>query len=217
MPAFDLSTANLGRVAGQTVDKLRIANQDVWSAVTTSLVYDTVFNNVPNPIKGYNDLGQGSWLLSQFELLPGKSGKIYEFGMNFPSDWLSYYDFDFGFQFYVDGMLRTNDAWPVALDYQFSESRTVVAGWNWFTLPTPIVWDQTKPFVGACYKFPPNYLYNDSNNPGYITSTNGNFYLVERGNANNPGRSWFQANSSPFWKVTESLSYGIDLRFVPDA
>lgn len=32
MPNYDLSSADLGRVAGQLVDKLRIANQDVWTA-----------------------------------------------------------------------------------------------------------------------------------------------------------------------------------------
>lgn len=32
MSNYDLSSADLGRVAGQLVDKLRIANQDVWTA-----------------------------------------------------------------------------------------------------------------------------------------------------------------------------------------
>src|SRR6187549_3032564 len=94
MPNYDLSSANSGRVANQTVDMLRIANQTVWSASTPDGPYylnDAVgvtlpgfSDGTPNIVTGHlcmfhndgfftgfqwfdADAAAGSWVLSLYE------------------------------------------------------------------------------------------------------------------------------------------------------
>jgi hypothetical protein len=151
MVAVDLSTALQGRVAGQTVDILRIANQNVWdvsAGVPDTWTEHNVFGAAPPvTLTPHADLGVNGWTGSNFALPVDQSGewelvggRIYipgnmGDGISFP--------FQVSMGYYIRNGLLTDDVTntiPIINGWgaTASPAQTVSSmGWFEYRLPTP--------------------------------------------------------------------------------
>lgn len=226
MPGIDLSSATFGRVANQEVDLLRIADQNVWQKPSVSPpTMFSVFEGAPIPgIAGYSDIGEGDWLMNQFMLRAGPPLKIHSVGMYIPPGDENFIDGTvnggplIGLQFSSDGFLRVGGPYPVTPTTKDHASRYFVSGWNWFDFDTPVSWSAVTPYVLAGYKRRPNYLYSSTLSNFEQQSAGANFSLVDQGRPGAlPERCWWRPSIGASWTLTDSRSYGIDLRVSIDA
>jgi hypothetical protein len=219
MVNIDLSSTDLGRVAGQNVDRLRIADQDVWTATPPAVSLFSVFNNVPIDLQTYNDIGAGHWLMNQFELTAGPSLKIHALGMfvNTGSNVIGQ-TAQIGLQFGSSAFLSGGVDYQVALTNISLPGIPLAEGWNWLPFDSPVNWSAATPFVLAGYDFSPNYLYSATLQDQVYPSIDVNVQLVKMAGADTqPSRSFWISRPGVSWSSTQSKSYGIDLRVSIDA
>lgn len=217
MGNFDLSEATTGRVAGQTVDMLRIANQDVWIANPETPTDYTIFGGAAIPDLGsHDDAGSGAWLANQFRFLDGPDLEVMEVGLYVPSDSLligrvGYISAQAKVDSYIRGehypsVMKTNDLAQIM-------SSGLVVGWNWFSLAHPMLWNTDNAYMLAGYSLDTGYLYNSLYDIAEIPSADGGNMALSIHNGSSTGvvgRSWY-ANGDVF-DGTDAHSYGIDVR-----
>lgn len=212
MPNYDLSTANLGRVAGQSVDMLRIANQIIWQAsepIPTFTIFDG--SVIPN-LTSHNDLHAGAYVANQFHRLMGHTYEIVDVGIYVPSGssllgrsgtvgvMLSSAPYSSA-NVYPDDMVTLGG--PTAAP--------LIQGWNWHPLPSPVIWEDSKSWVLSGYAIDTHYLHNDTISEAAISSIGLEFDLSPM-NADGMWRSWYTRQSDDQFITTSARSYGIDLR-----
>jgi hypothetical protein len=213
MPAYDLSTYNLGRVANVDVDALMIANQLVWEAETDP-VDCTVFANSPiSDVSSHNDSNPAAWLSSQFHRYSGADLEITAVGVYVPpGSSLAGNGGQVGLQFgetaYLNGHSYTN----IMPATQVSTG-VLIEGWNWINLSSPRLWDSAHPWVLAGYNFYERYLFNSTlTSSAIVSSPNAIFELVPAiMTTDQPGRSLYTLTGDQF-QVLAAKTYSIDIR-----
>lgn len=214
MPNYDLSPANLGRVANQSVDMLRIANQIVWQAsVAPPEPTYTIFDGASIALTSHFDLDPGSWVANQFRRAPGADYEIVDVGIYVPSG-----SSLLGKTGQVGVMLKST---PYAPLNAYPNTMTVlggptaaalVEGWNWHPLPSPVLWAHAEQYALGGYQIDPShYLFNNTISENGISSPSLLFDLSPT-NADGQRRSWFTPTATDQFNSSNARSYGIDLR-----
>lgn len=208
--AYDLSSANLGRVANQDVDLLRIANQVVWAAERPEY---TIFDGAALTLDSYNDSHSGeSWLANQFQRYSGPDLEILGVGLYVPAGSMLIGQTGavrvlFNTTPYVNGSVYSNSS-----ANELAMASALVAGWNWYDYPTPLAWTSANPNILAEYNLREYYLYSSTLNASAIPSTGSKFELVAAlSGGTNPIRAWYATTTNAL-AGTASRSYGIDVR-----
>lgn len=215
MPNYDLSLADLGRVANQQVDLLRIADQIVWEAGGAPVEPPTfsIFDGAAIPsLTSHNDLHANAWVANQFHRAPGLSYEIVDVGIYVPAgSSLIGRDGDVGVMIsaspYASSTVYPNNMMVLGGPTE----APLVEGWNWHTLPAPVRWEETVPYALAGYQIDTHYLFNNTISENGISSAGLEFDLSPT-NADGMWRSWFTRQSDGQFITTSSRSYGIDLR-----
>jgi hypothetical protein len=213
MPNYDLSMADLGRVANQSVDMLRIANQIVWQT-TQSPVMPTfsIFDEASIALSSHVDLHENAYVANQFHRSVGSAYEIVDVGIYVPAG-----SSLIGRTGSIGVMLNNapytpNTVYPNNMAILGGPTAApLVAGWNWHPLPTPVPWEDSKPWVLGGYSIDTHYLFNSTLSENAISSADLEFDLSPT-NADGMWRSWFTRPSDGQFVTTSSRSYGIDLR-----
>lgn len=214
MPNYDLSSANLGRVANQPVDMLRIADQIVWQAsVAPPEPTYTIFDGAALVMASFDDLNPNSWVANQFRRALGVDYEIVDVGLYVPAG-----SSLLGRTGNVGVMLKST---PYGTGFTYpnqmmvlggATSAALIEGWNWNSLPSPVLWTDSFPYALGGYTISPShYLFNNTLTENGISSPSLLFDLSPT-NADGQRRSWFTPTSSSDFNVTTARSYGIDLR-----
>lgn len=205
MPNYDLSPADAGRVANQTVDRLMIANQLVWSALPP----DSIFVGEPIPdLSSHDDSPPASWIGHQFLRYPGADYVIESFGLYVPSGSLvTNSTGSFGYQMF-DHFLAGAESQPNLIpgntDTPLPSSPE--EGWNWFEFDETVIWPESLPGIIVAYCLDGDYMFNSTLTIDEIVSDQGLFTL-----GSSSQRSWYTFLDNIF-RTTSSRSYGIDIR-----
>ena len=214
MPNYDLSLANLGRVANQDVDQLLVANQVVWEATPPAPeVYYSIFDGNPIPsLTSHDDLHANAWVANQFHRAPGADYEIVDVGLYIPAgSSLLGRSGSVGVMI-SSGPYASNTVYPNnMLVLGGPTEAALVEGWNWHSLPSPVLWPAAQPFALAGYSIDTHYLFNNTISENGISSPGLEFDLSPT-NADGMWRSWFTRQSDGQFITTSSRSYGIDLR-----
>lgn len=224
MSAYDLSTMVEGRVAGQPVDMLRVANVDVWAAASgpAPTQYATIFGGAApggSPL-GYTDAGDTSVLCQQFYVPAG--------GQTLTIDAVGIYAVGpvIGRTGSVGLMRRLladggryqrpggapNEFYTNGARRVFTEP--LVAGWNFRPLAGGPYQMAPGDSILACYNLGGGYVYEDNGmSTAEFVSADANFRLVEYGTSNGVDiRCMYAATWGLALNPTNSRFYGIDLR-----
>lgn len=219
MPNYDLSSADLGRVAGFEVDLLRVANQTVWEKPFDVSSW-TIFDEAALDLASFNDAANTDGLMNQFYKYAGVDLEVFQIGLYIPSG--SLFIGNSGYvqaMFSSGGFLRGNGYSTSDAIASRVSTPTLVEGWNWTTIPTPFPWTDASPYILAGYKVFDDYLFNGASSSTPITTSNvvsidGKFELIPTAvSSGQPERSWYDEGVGFHSFVTTfARSYGVDIR-----
>jgi hypothetical protein len=212
MPNYDLSSALEGRVAGQPVDMLRIANQIVWEASAPPAELFTVWDEAPITLSSHNDAGTGAYIAQQFARYAGDPLEITDIGIYVPAgSSLIGQSAKVSAQFSATPMFDPGVANTMPANE--TSGQVLVSGWNWVPFPSPLEWTESLPYILAGYNvgLGPYYLYNDVVPTTTIVSPAGFHELVAWHSAGTH-RSWYSGFAGANFAHSNAGSYGLDVR-----
>lgn len=212
MPNYDLSTATLGRVADQTVDMLRIANQIVWEAESPPVELYTVWDEAAIALSSHNDAGTGAYIAQQFARYAGDPLEITDVGIHVPAgSSLIGQTAKVSVQFSATPLFDPGVANTMPANETAGQVLTV--GWNWVPFPSPLLWSESMSYVLAGYNVGGGqyYLYNDVVPTTPIVSPAGFHELVAWHSAPYH-RSWYSGFAGANFANSNAGSYGLDVR-----
>lgn len=212
MPAYDLSSADLGLVAGQEVDALMIANQLVWEASPEAPLF-TLWAEAALTLTTHVDyVSANHFIANQFKKHVGDPLEVVDVGIYIPAgssmiglsgavavqSRSAAYNFDTNYDNFMS-LTRTNCG-------------PLVAGWNWCPLSTPYTWADANAHLLAGYDLGQNYVHNGTITDAAINEPVENlFELVQI--LGSQARSFYLREDNPIYLFgTTARSYGIDIR-----
>lgn len=215
--AYDLSTATTGRVAGSIVDKLRIANTDVWTA-PSGTVYSIENDGAISGMSAFNDSPAVSWLAHQYQNVGPINLSITDLGLYVPdatarntlNTAMGATGALMGVQFSATEFLAaTGYANTIPAGSNKLSKATLVIGWNWFHYSTPLSWPSSTPYIFVGYCLNSGYLFNSTFQTGSKDSSGSVIRLPV-----NTKRCFYTGANASTFASTSARHYGIDLKAV---
>lgn len=214
MPEHNLSAATLGRVAGQPVDLLRIADQIVWAApdVSPPQTY-TVFDGDSISVGSYDDTFVGSYEAMQFYRQVGVDLEVVDVGLYIPAgSSLIGLTGNVGVQMASTGYDSGTDYSSQPLRDSASPIGPLVEGWNWGELLEPALWPDETPYLLAGYSVGHHYLFGSDLTIDSIPSQPFPYFSLAQRAGGGMTRSWYTRESNLDFFSQSALTYGIDIR-----
>lgn len=211
MPNYDLTTSDLGFVANQAVDILRIANVDVWTKPADATP-ETVFNAATLTLTSNHDSGVNDWEGNQFNKYAGGDLEVLSLGIYIPvGSELIGASGTIGLQLGASRFQSPTTYLVNIVGVHDLAIASLVQGWNWFDYSTPVVWPDATPWMVAAYKISGGkYLHDGSSvTSSPVVSTGAHYELVA-----DTWRSWYTFGSNSFQSAS-GRTYGIDVKARP--